>query len=232
MKKMRENISWRVIWILALASLAFAAASADADMILVVDAPNSVTPVRTYYTTAPYAGPVSQTFDLSTDGDSAAGLSGDLVANVTGYWYETASLTSNINDDYMGEMNGAGDTATWTVNGYAPGTSVDVYATWRNQGNFSSSSPYVINGGTAIFVDHRAAPAGDLVLADPAGGTEDFQLLGTATADGSGQVQVVLTTGTTFTPVDAVAFVAIPEPATMALISLGGLAMLKRRRHV
>jgi len=203
---MRSNKFSFAFGIAAVIVLALAT-SAPAAIIFVVDAPNSDTPVRGSYSTAPYAaGAVSQTFDLSTGGDSAAGLSGNLVANVDYYWYETGSINQNMNDDYMGEMNGAGNTATWTAGGYTPGANVDVYATWRQQGNFSSNAPYVINGGTPTNIDHRVAPTADLVLADPAGGTEGFQLLGTGSADGSGQVQVVLTRGTTWTPVDAIAF--------------------------
>jgi hypothetical protein len=86
---------------------------------------------------------------------------------------------------------------------------VTVYATWRQQGNFSTSAAYAINGVTAATINHTVAPVSDLVLNDPAGGTEGFQSIGTATADGSGQVQVVLTRGTSWTPVDAIVFVSM-----------------------
>jgi len=218
----------------AIAGLALSV-SAHATVIFVVDAPDSVT-TRSYETTVPYGGnPVSATFDLSTGGDSAAGLSGTLVSNSTGYWHETGGLTASFNDDYMGDMNKVGETATWTVTGYAPGATVSVYGTWRAPGAGATSAPYSINGGSAIPISHQGGPTNDLVLNDPAGGTQGFELIGTGTADGSGQVQVVLTTGTggaLWTPVDALAFssAAVPEPSTTALLGLGGLALILRRR--
>lgn len=68
------------------AALAAATASvtvAAADAIFVVDAPTPAHgDVRGAVNAPPYPGSASQTFDHSTDGDSAAGLSGTLVANV------------------------------------------------------------------------------------------------------------------------------------------------------
>lgn len=178
-----------------------------ADVIFVVDAPNSQTPVRQWHQgQQPYTNPVSQTFDLSINGSSASALSGTLAVNSSSYWYETNAISSNFNDDYMGELEAVGNTATWTVNGYNPGENIEIYATWREQSNYSTSAPYVLNGTTTTNINHRLAATADLVLADPAGGTEAFQLLGSANADGSGQVQVVLSRGTTWTPVDALAF--------------------------
>jgi MSHA biogenesis protein MshQ len=177
------------------------------DVIFVVDAPNSQDTVPGNKSgVQAYPNAVSQTFDLSTDGDSSAFLSGFLEVDSTRYYYETGGLALQFNDDYMGEMNGSGNTATWVAGGYAQGTSVEVYATWRHQSNYSTSAPYRINGGAAININHRNAAAADLVLNDPSGGNESFQLLGTAIADSNGRVQVILNRGNSWTPVDAIAF--------------------------
>lgn len=190
------------------------AKSVFAEVIFVVDAPNSQSLVRQWHQgQQPYPNSVSQTFDLSTNGSSAAALTGTLTVNSLSYWYETNSITNNFNDDYMGEMEAVGNTATWTVSGYTPGEVVEVYATWREQGNYSTSAPYVLNGSTTTSINHRLAAAADLVLDDPAGGTESFELLGSAIADGSGLVQVVLSRGTSWTPVDALAFKSLANAA-------------------
>ena len=47
-----------------------------------------------------------------------------------------------------------------------------------------------------------------------------------------GQIQVILSEGTNggFTNVDSIAFQNVPEPSAAALLGLGGLALLRRRR--
>jgi endonuclease/exonuclease/phosphatase family metal-dependent hydrolase len=194
------------------------AATADAASIFVVDAPNDGVGVRR----APKAGDgviwpatVSQTFDLSTDGDSAASLSGTLEVTAIPSWFETNTQSQNFNDDYAGDLNGSGKSAIWTASGYAPRASVDVYITWVSQSNYATGPWWTINGGVYGQFSQRVAPASDLVLDDPAGGTEAFQFLGTARASAWGQVQVTVGAGSGYTHIDAVAFKSdlLPGPA-------------------
>jgi len=230
--------------VVMMAAIALASGAASATTIFVVDAPNDQNSLaRGSRSVSPYNGAaVSQTFDLSTGGDSAAGLSGTLAVTRTG-WFEPngPALAERFNDDYAGDMNGGNDIATWTATGYVPGTEVNVYSTWRSRGHYAGAAPYTINGGAPIPMSMKTASVGDLVLADPAGGANvNFQTIGTGFADIAGQVQVIVTGASGWTPVDAIALETvsvpggpIPEPATMCALGLAiaGLGGYVRRRR-
>lgn len=196
------------------------AVSANAAVIFVVDAEGP---------TFPQAG---NTSDESTDGDIATGLTGSVTTSAA------TSFSGGPASDYWGAENGGflqSGIATWTVTGYTPGTSVDVYVKWRSigQGNNDAAAQYSVNGGTAVVLDQTqaisTAPAsGNLVLND---GANDlgFVFVGSGVADGTGQVQLTYAHQGGFGVVDAAAFV-IPEPSSTALVGLAGLGLLLRRR--
>ena len=198
------------IFTLAVVAMVIGAATANAAVIFVVDAPNDEDTERGSRPSAGTSWPatVSQTFDLSTKGDSAAGLSGTLYVSGTG-WFEPSGpvLTERFNNDYAGDLGNATHTATWTATGYPSGTEVEVYSTWRSRGHYAGSAPYSINGADPITVSMKVPSVGDLVLND---GFKDvnFQFLGIGTADGAGQVQVVLSGESGWAPVDAIALVS------------------------
>jgi hypothetical protein len=227
----------------AMAILGLITTAASADVIFVVDAPNDANILRR--TVVPGDGTrwpetVSQTFDLSTDGYSAAGLSGTLYVSGTG-WFEGQRLSAdyppppgetkpNRNDqvfhgDYAGDMTGA-HTAIWTVTGYPPGMDVDVYVFYTYQANYATQAPYSVNGGAPVVVNMTTAPLADLVLND--GPTREnyakdrnFERLGTFQADSGGQVQVVLAGQNNWAPVDAMAFVSGPLDPNLPSVDAG-----------
>jgi len=146
-------------------------------------------------------------YDRSTGGDSTTGLTAGFSSSGLN-WAQV--FTVLWNGTCPGHTSGAGASATWTVSGYAPGAAVNVYAHWRGQGNASAAAPYSVNGGATVSKDHKGSPAADLVLTDPQPQSQNFDLLGQYTADGAGQVQVVLTHNG-FCNVDAVAFETVPS---------------------
>jgi hypothetical protein len=215
---------------LAMAILGLITTAASAAVIFVVDAPNDGNTTRRAVVPGDgtiWPTTVSQTFDLSTDGDSAAGLTGTLYVSATG-WFEATKMPQYFNGDYAGDMaanRNPAQTATWTAIGYTPGMDVEVYANWTPQNNYASSAPYSINGGDPIIVNMDGnggggPPAADLVLND---GTKNvnFQFLGTGKADGSGQVQVVLAGQNDWTPVDAMAFKSGPLDPNLPSVDAG-----------
>ena len=179
------------------------------------------------------------TYDMSTGGDTAAGLSGSFAQDASNF------VTNNEDQDYWGIQDAGfltanGGTATWTVNGFTAGQTVNVYAHWREdaQGNADTLASYSVNGGTAVVYDQTTGAgsfAADLTLndtitGDPVATDLSFHLIGTALVDGTGQVQAIMTRGANFAEMDAVAFVVVPEPSSAALLGLGGLALILRRR--
>lgn len=180
-------------------------------IIFVVDAPNDTNITRRAVVPGDgtqWPNTVSQTFDHSTGGHTAAALSGTLHVSGTGF-FEPGQIPEKVfNGDYAGEMT-SDHTAQWTVTGYTPGKEVAVYCHWPEQYNFAYIAPFGINGADPINISLKVASSADLVLND---GVKDvnFQLLGTGAADGSGQVQVVLSGQDAWAPVDAMAFVSAP----------------------
>lgn len=125
-------------------------------------------------------------------------------------------------------------TATWTFLGLADGT-YEVAVSFREFSNRPTDAFYSVQGGSAITVDQTSPPTGTPTLND---GVIDvpFQVL-TSTAivsGGSGNLTVMVSEGTPaaseFLIADAAAIRAIPEPSSTALLGLGGLTLLLRRR--
>lgn len=181
-------------------------------IILVVDAPNDTNTVRRKVNPGDgtqWPNTVSQTFDHSTGGQSAASLTGTLYVSGTDF-FETSHIPARVfNGDYAGDMIET-HSATWTVTGYPQGKQVDIYGHWPSQANFASAAPCSINGAGPVYLSLKTAPASDLVLND---GTKNvnFQKIATVNADQTGQVQVILSgQAGAWAPVDAMAFVSLP----------------------
>ena len=129
-------------------------------------------------------------------------------------------------------------TATYTLDaslGVVAGQTYNVYATWtqNGQGNAGPATYTVSDGLGDVVVDQKLAVADDLRVADPFDGEEKkFQLLGQVVEDGDGIITITLTAdGSNFVLADAVALDSVPEPASAALLGLGGLALMLLRRR-
>lgn len=170
--------------------------------------------------------------DLSTSGDSIGSITGSFSSDASGW--RTADSSHWNNTEWAFDPV-AGKTATWTFSNMAAGSEWDVYTTWVTNVNRTTDSPYIIQGGTPIETNQTVSPIADLTLNDGTGGANSFsfQRIGTATVNGSGEIVVTLGSSTSgWTMADAIAIqaVAVPEPSSAALLGLGGLALILRRR--
>lgn len=180
------------------------------------------------------AGPIE---DLSTGGDNIGGITGSFSSSANADFATTVANQGRWGNNEFDFSPGSTTVAAWTFSNLTPGSPWEVFVSWSkvSQGNLSSVAPYTVQGGSIISIDQRAGAqvAPDLTLND---GTEDvpFVSLGSTTADGSGDLVVTLTGtslgGSNWVIADAVAIRLIPEPSSMALLGLGGLALMRRRQ--
>jgi hypothetical protein len=115
------------------------------------------------------------------------------------------------------------------------GSKWDVFSTWLPAGNRSTLAPYTIQGGPTIPLNQQSAPTADLVLNDGTAGQSSFNFkkIGDATVGVNGNLIVTLQSAASgYVIVDAIALkqTAVPEPSSAALLGLGGLALVLRRR--
>lgn len=178
-------------------------------------------------------------YDRSTDGDDITGITGTFSATNPQYPNNsTASFWSAPGDPFasIGYISGT-DTATWTFSGLASNTLVEVFVNWNKNGqnNNASDASYSVNSSAAVPENHKLPVPADLVLNDPNSDEINFASLGTYNSGVAGEIQIVLTAGSTggsFNAVDAAAisFVAVPEPASLTM-GLVGLTMIAARRR-
>jgi len=148
--------------------------------------------------------------------------------------------TNSYNGPNAGTAGGpSDDTATYMFTvplGVVTGGTYNIYATWGQNGqNNNGPATYSCSEGALVggAVNHYDPVADDIQILDPfVGDNKKFQLLGQVVEDGDGVITVTLT-GTTanFITVDAVAIDLVPEPSASALLGLGGLALMLRRRR-
>jgi hypothetical protein len=153
-------------------------------------------------------------------GFGAPGLDGD------SWLSEATNGLGTANPAYYGQSRGQtlstavvpGDTYTLTVGIY----------------NYSDSAPSSHDndvlltlkaGSDVIFSTNVALPG------DKAAGFVDCSVSGTAGADMTGSLQVILSNyGNANVGFDNVRLTSVPEPATLALLAIGGIGALLRRR--
>ena len=179
------------------------------------------------------AGPNVVTVALSSHDNGGWGPAWDMFNDPSAY--------NGGGDDFNTNTPGIAS-ATYTFNaplGVVAGGTYNVYVYGRQQGNTGPAIYTVGDGGGAVGVDMTLAPTADIMILDPDpngdnGGVTHFgfQKIGTVVEDGDGVIAVVLaSTADNFINVDAVAIEFVPEPGSLALLGLGGLALLLRRRR-
>ncbi|MCP5537870.1 MAG: PEP-CTERM sorting domain-containing protein [Akkermansiaceae bacterium] len=129
-------------------------------------------------------------------------------------------------------------TATWTFLGLTNGT-YEVAGAWYGTTNRTKTAPFKVQGGSTIVVNQELSPGHPSLPAGPtlSDGTENvvFSMLTATAVVTDGTLTVVLndvdnTSGSEYVLADAIAIRAVPEPSSAALLGLGGLALILRRR--
>lgn len=156
-------------------------------------------------------------------------LSGDAYTEIGGGWTDVSSNNFLENRD-QGTFD-SGDTATYLadVTGMHK-----VELTWEAAGNRDSQALIRVTDSVGSYdfrVDQTVAASGG---SSDRFGVGWYDLGQTFNFDGTAQVEIIRDGSSTgaVTVADGVKFVhaVIPEPATLGLLSLGGLALLRRRR--
>jgi hypothetical protein len=173
----------------------------------------------------------SSVFDASNGGDSYSG-DGSVVADAANYNATRAGMWNSTEYDFQQTATPGTATkqATYTFDGLIIGSQWEVYSSWVQEGNRATDAPYTIKGTTTVDMNQELKP-NDLFLTDPKGNSIGFEKIGVATVDGAGKITVVLTNDANQWVInDAVAIKNVPEPSSAALLGLGGLALILRRR--
>jgi hypothetical protein len=170
--------------------------------------------------------------DKSTGGDNIGSMTGSFSADVASFTSAELNYWNNTEYDFEAGTN---KTATWTFSNLTVGSKWDVFSTWLPAGNRSTAAPYTIQGGLTIPLNQQSAPTADLVLNDGTTGQSSFNFkkIGDATVGANGNLIVTLQSAASgYVIVDAIALkqTAVPEPSSAALLGLGGLALVLRRR--
>jgi len=169
--------------------------------------------------------------DKSTGGDNIGLImTGSFSADPASFTSAELNYWNNTEYDFAAGTN---KTATWTFSNLTVGSKWDVFSTWLPAGNRSTAAPYTIQGSPTITLNQQSAPTADLVLNDGTTGQSSFNFkkIGDATVGANGNLIVTLQSAASgYVIVDAIALKAVPEPSSAALLGLGGLALVLRRR--
>jgi uncharacterized protein (DUF2141 family) len=153
----------------------------------------------------------------------------------TGSWGGSGNGFFGFGHRFDSNTASTGSSATWSFTGLANGTYI-VAATWFINENRTQAAPYTVQGISVPTVNQELTPSGGPILADGVGGPASFQILTSTAVVSDGTLTVVLNDvdnssgNTNYVVADAIAVQLVPEPGSLALLGLGGLCVLRRRR--
>jgi len=160
--------------------------------------------------------------------DGSVAISSDSADQYNGYWWERNGWGQDNTSILEGRRVDPIDLKT-VITGLTPGAEYDIYVLYS--GWSLSSAP---KAGLTLG---SLTPASDSAVINVTGddGYSDFgvleALVGRTTAVG-GEITVYIDgfSASARTWYDGVSYDLVPEPATMGLLAIGGVAMLRRRR--
>ena len=201
-------------------------------------------PIETYYS-----------YDLSDVGDG--GVEGGQFLDEGTYWIQVANnsaeyrdRTAGFSSNFIAQWNGQSDTAGGGTDGYARTDGNLNITTWLETPGLISGDPGLGEDPpvvTPLNMALRISAVGSGLLADINGDGvvnvvdlailgsnfgKDQQVLGTGDINGDGVVDEVdlAILGGEFGSSLPAPLAAIPEPGSLALLGLGGLTLIRRRR--
>lgn len=173
----------------------------------------------------------TSTFSLVDSNGAATGISLTFSDEAGGAFAvsDNAGNLGNIATDAVGLMRdyliAFGDAQTMTLSGLAPGELVDIYL-YGEGDNLSNDRSTLFNANGVI--GGTSGDAGGVSLTQGS----DYVVLHNVAADANGDIAIIYAAnGTPEGPFNGFQVVQIPEPGSLALLGLGGLAMLRRRRN-
>lgn len=145
----------------------------------------------------------------------------------SGDWTNTSGFDS--------DRFNTGAFAEWKFFGLENGN-YQVAVSWSYSGNRSNIAPYTVQGSDVFTVNQRIAATGGPVLKDDEDTEISFELLTAEAIVNDGTLTVRLddvanTSGLQYVIADAVAIKAVPEPSSLALLGMGSIALLNRRKR-
>jgi len=153
-------------------------------------------------------------------------VDGDVTVDIAGaqgfYAYVGGGTNPALFDDFIFKNGG---TITMTLSGAGISASTDYDMTfWAYYGAEARNTTIDGSAGTT------GPSLGPIAFVNPPTSLSDNAASGTFTSDSSG-VLTFAVSGTNARPAINGFQIAVPEPATMALLGMGGLMMLRRRRR-
>lgn len=199
------------------------------------------------------AAPISGTFVGANTGNTTAQGGGTWASagNAAGHWWDQSGGVAaigaysivGINDSGGFNLGNAGDVGiVTTISGLTPGAQYDVNFIWSGVWGWSNSFQGMNvgfdPGSTTILPGKDGVPFGSWV--DEPSNTSSMKvwedLIGTATADAGGNIEVYVNnvqpsgSYTSLQSYNGLSYTLVPEPGSLALLGLGGFALLRRRR--
>lgn len=197
----------------AIAVLAMAAAGHAAVLDLSVDfgsAPSGVEP-----------GFVGQTSYSATHSTAAGDVTVDIAGGPQGFYVSVGGGTNPaLFDDFIFDNSGP-FTMTLSGSGIAASTDYDMTFWCYYSAQARNTTITAVSGTTGTTL-------GPIAFVNPTTSLSDNAASGTFTSDSSGNLTFSLGAGR---PAINGFNITVPEPATMALLGMGGLMMLRRRRR-